>query len=81
MEDFNCNVHRHGANGHKFGDGLLRYSKEENLVISDLHFLPNDSYTYLRDTHQTIYRRDHVLSTHSAHCLIKEIEVLYECMS
>ena len=45
MGDFNCNLHRLGANGHKFGDELLRSSNEDNLVISDLHVLHDDSYT------------------------------------
>ena len=52
-----------------------------HFVLSDVTLCPEDTYTYLSESHATTSWLDHVLCTHSGHQLIENIDVLYDVIS
>lgn len=79
--DFNAHVTVDGSNGHKFGEELVRFSSEENLLLSDLQQLPADSYSYFSEAHHSTSWIDHILCTHGASHLINDMKIDYEYIS
>ena len=79
MGDFNANTNM--RNNNLFGDLLVKYCREENLILSDLSFLPKDSYTFLSEAHSTTAWLDHMMSTSTAHSLINKMQIKYDFIS
>ena len=78
--DFNAHVDK-GITNHMFGRELKRFVTESELILSDVDFLPNNTYTYMSESHLTCSWLDHVLSTHSAHSIITDIQVRYNTVT
>ena len=78
--DFNANIGsdiRMGYNS--FGKELIKFCKDEGLVLSDQVLLKGDNiYTFYSQAHHTVSWLDHIMSTVNAHSLVKDIEVRYE---
>ena len=79
--DFNANITKNGAHGHKFGQDLIQFSQEENLFLSDVDFLPNDSYTFFSDAHGSTSWIDHLICTNCSHNLIEGMQIMYNYVS
>jgi len=75
LGDYNAHVSQSGHHGHKFGEHFLHFCQEENITLSDVALLPDDTYTYLSDAHSSMSWIDHLVSTASAHSLIKDINI------
>ena len=65
--DLNAHISHTGHDNHLFGQGLLEFCHDENLVLADLDFLPVDSYTFVSQTgNNAISWLDYVVCTSSA---------------
>ena len=80
--DFNADLSTtNGEFVHKFGKELFQYSQSEGLVISDIEFLSNDSFTYVSEAHGTTSWLDHLVTTVNGHSLITDMSIVYDCIT
>ena len=61
LGDFNA------GKGNKNGQLFSDFGVENNLILSDKEFLPDNSFTYISDAHSTCTRIDHCICSSSAH--------------
>jgi len=61
--------------------GLLEdFSMENDFIISDYALLPQDTFTYISDAHNTTSWIDHFVSSFSVHQAMLSVDVLTECI-
>jgi hypothetical protein len=58
-----------------FGKKLKSFCIREGLIISDYEHLPHTSSTYVSMSHGTSSWLDHIVTTHSMHSIIEDVEV------
>ena len=59
--------------------GLLEdFSEENDFIISDYTLLPQDTFTYISDAHNTTSWIDHFVSSFSVHQAMLNVDVLTE---
>ena len=75
--DFNADI----KNPSLFTPFLNAFINECHLIASDTLLLPSDAFTYVSDAHGSRSWLDHVLTTHSSHSSISDMEVKYDCVS
>ena len=61
-----------------FGVLLSNFCKNNNLIVSDEIFLPQDTFTYVSDCHGSTSWIDHCLSSSSFHQAITEMDILQD---
>ena len=66
---------------HLFGRELSEFCTDEGLVMSDVAFCNNDTYTYFSDSTESMSWIDHIVSTCSANNLIDNVWVDYSFIS
>ena len=72
LGDFNA------GKGNQFWQILMDFCEDNNLIISDDSLLPDTSFTYISDSHNSTSWIDHCVTSAMAHRLIINIEVLLE---
>ena len=75
--DFNADI----KNPSLFTPFLNAFINDCHLIASDTLLLPSDAFTYASDAHGSRSWLDHVLTTHSSHSSISDMEVKYVCVS
>ena len=75
LGDFNA------SDSNSFGKLLNDFCCNNNFKLSDKLLLPSNSFTYYSEAHSTTSWLDHCLSSHSVHCLIECVEILYGYIS
>ena len=75
--DFNVDI----KNPSLFTPFLNTFINDCHLIASDTLLLSSDAFTYVSDAHGSRSWLDHVLTTHSSHSSISDIEVKYDCVS
>ena len=75
--DFNANVIRDFL----FGMQLLQFCQDNCYTQSDLVYMPDTSFTFHNDAHDTMSWLDHVVSSFSMHEPISEIDVLHNYLT
>ena len=60
---------------------LNAFINDCHLIPSDTLLLSSDAFTYVSDAHSSRSWLDHVLTTHSSHSSIIDVEVKYDCVS
>ena len=60
---------------------LNAFINDCHLIPGDTLLLPSDAFTYVSDAHGSRSWLDHVLTTHSSHSSISDMEVKYDCVS
>lgn len=70
--DFNA------GNSNKFGKLLNDFCKEQGYFMSDMQFLPADTFTYISDAHSSTSWLDHCLTSFSVHQAISSMAVQQE---
>ena len=78
IRDFNANTK---GNVSRFGQELLCYCNNENLIISDSVLAPLDSFTFLSEAHGSVSRLDHIVSTNSLYTITDNIRIGYNYVS
>jgi len=63
-----------------FGGLLEDFCMENDLIISDYALLPQDTFTYIIDAHNTTSWIDHFVSSFSSHQAMFNMDVLTECI-
>ena len=63
-----------------FGDLLLKFCDDHDLILADKCSLPADSYTYLSPAWGTTSWLDHIMCTHDALSSITNISVVHDCI-
>jgi len=63
-----------------FGGLIEDFCMENDLIISDYALLPQDTFTYISDAHNTTTWIDHFVSSFSVHQAIFNMDVLTECI-
>ena len=53
---------------------------KNDFIISDYALLPQDTFTYISDAHNTTSWIDHFVSTFSVHQAMLNVDVVTECM-
>ncbi len=83
LGDFNADtsMDNNGCTNHLFGRELVSFCKSNNLILSDLRRLPNNSYTFISHAHGTTSWLDHAISTASIDALIDNVTVEYDTIS
>ena len=67
--------------GHKTFGGLLEdFYMENDFIISDYALIPQDTFTYISDAHNTTSWIDHFVSSFSVHQAMFNMDVLTECI-
>ena len=76
MGDFNAGT------TNTFGGFLEDFFMENDFIISDYALLPQDTFTYISDAHNTTSWIDHIdfVSSFSVHQAMFNMDVLTECM-
>ena len=72
LGDFNA------GKGNQFSQILMDFCEDNNFIISDDSLLPDTSFTYISDSHNSTSWIDHCVTSAMAHRLIINIEVLLE---
>ena len=75
--DFNADIKKPSL----FIPFLSAFINDCHLIASDTLLLPSDVFTYGSDAHGSRSWLDHVLTTHSSHSSISDMEVRYDCVS
>lgn len=75
--DFNADPTRRTG----FGSKLCVLRDDVGLHISDLDFLPADSFTFMSTAHSTTSWIDHMLTTTTTHNQISQIQICYDIHS
>ena len=57
---------------------MRKYCIEENLTITDILHLADDSCTYLSEAHGPSLWTDHLVSTIIAHSLVENMQMKYD---
>jgi len=63
-----------------FGGLLEDFCMENDFIISDYALLPQNTFTYISDAHNTTSWIDHFVSSFSVHQAMFNMEVLTECI-
>ena len=63
-----------------FGDLLEDFCMENDFIISDYALVPQDTFTYISDAHNTTSWIDHFVSSFTVHQAMLNMEVLTECI-
>ena len=63
-----------------FGGLLEDFCMENDFIISDYAVLPQDTFTYISDAHNTTSWIDHFVSSFSVHQAMLNMDVLTECI-
>jgi len=71
-------LHRWATN--TFGGLLEDFCMENDFIISDYALLPQDTFTYISDAHNTTSWTDHFVSSFSVHQAMFNMDVLTECI-
>ena len=79
LGDFNAN-YRLGFHSSS-GKELEHLCTEENLIISDIEFCDNTSFTFYSAAHNTVSWLDHLVCTKSAHRLVKSVDMNLDYLS
>ena len=77
MGDLNADL-KEDANGNLtqlFGRTLKQFCHNEDLVISDYERLNHSTTSYISASHGTTSWLDHIVSTHSMHKLISQVNI------
>lgn len=61
-----------------FGQHLIRFCKENKLMLSSQILMPEDSYTYISEAWSTTSWLDHCICTADAHDCLEKLEILYD---
>ena len=61
----------------RFGDVLDTFCDDYDILVFDYEILPNETYTYISDSHSSCSWIDRCVSTKAAHASISHIEVLH----
>lgn len=69
MGDFNVGDHN------AFGFLLNDFCADKQIIVSDIEFLPRDSFTFVNNAHCSVSWVDHCLTMFNAHKSIQQIEV------
>ena len=72
LGDFNA------GKDNQFRQVLIDFCEDNNFIISDDRLLPDTSFTYISDSHNSTSWIDHCVTTAMAHRLMINIEVLLE---
>ena len=56
---------------------LDTFCDDYDVLVSDYEMLPNETYTYISDSHISCSWIDHCVSTKAAHASISHMEVLH----
>jgi len=63
-----------------FGGLLQDFCMENDFIISDYAILPQDTFTYISDAHNTTSWIDHFVSSFSVHQALLNMDMLTECI-
>ena len=72
--DWNCDP----VKGSLFAEHLKSFAEDNNLILSNINRLPNDSFTYISDASHTTTWLDHFLCSMDFDCMIQEMKILYD---
>lgn len=61
-----------------FHKHMVRFCKDNNLILSSQELLPADSFSYCSEAHSSTSWLDHVICTADAHAMIGCMKILYE---
>ena len=74
--DLNANVIvKNNQCSSKFGETLLKFCNDEDILVADYDYLPKDSFTFTSSAHNTVSWLDHILTTGTGRDLIEHIDV------
>ena len=74
--DWNANL-KSGGNS-MFGKPMSDFCQDNNLTISDKELLPESSYTYISESHNTCTWIDHIVSSNDIKTAIDNITIAYD---
>lgn len=72
--DFNADL---SDNSSLFGNHLVHFCEENNLIVSSRIFLPNTSFTYISDAWHSTSWLDHCICTADGHASLENVNILY----
>lgn len=72
--DWNADI---SDNNSLFANHLRHFCSDNNFVLSSLHSLPADSYTYVSEAWHTTSWLDHCICTADANASIEKMEIMY----
>ena len=75
--DFNANITRDSL----FGLQLLQFCEDNCYTLSDSVYMPDTSFTFHSDAHDTVSWLDHAVSSFSMHEIISEMDVLHNYLT
>ena len=61
-----------------FSDNMMSFCNDNNLIVSSINMLPDDSFTYVSDASHSTTWLDHIVCSADFAGLIQSMEVLYE---
>ena len=75
--DFNANIRKPSC----FGEEITDFCKDKSYVLSDKLLLPSDTFTYYSVQHDTVSWLDHIMTSVDGHCIMSNINVMYDVMT
>jgi exonuclease III len=82
LGDYNANICKpETERSHTFGIELKEFCLNEGLVLSDVLFCDDNSYTFYSEAHHSVSWLDHIVCSASAHNLIENVWVDYSKVS
>ena len=75
--DFNANITRDSL----FGLQLLQFCEDNCYTLSDSVYMPDTSFTFHSDAHDTVSWLDHAVSSFFMHEIISEMDVLHNYLT
>jgi len=77
--DFNVNLLVRGDTViSKFGGHLTDFCAEENVILADVHFLNDNSFTYISPAHNSVSWLDHIITTATDFDIIFNIAIIHQ---